>query len=105
MSIMIEQENGGRNEYVFERRAIVIEESVVYANTIEEAWDRVDNFDVDEMTQSEFVEYYDDEYKLVDEKINDPLVDMVVMYGKPYQFELFEITDPIFPVITEGGNG
>jgi DNA-binding protein Fis len=78
------------NTYKFERRAIYWEEEIVYADTVEEAWEKIGNGDADELNIQDFYDYYDDEYELVDEKIDDPLVDMVINYDKYRQMELFE---------------
>lgn len=78
------------NTYTFQRRAIYWEEEIVEADTFEEARDRVENGDSDELNIQDFYDYYDDDYELVEEKINDPLVNMVKAYGEPYQYELFE---------------
>ena len=78
------------NIYRFERRAIYWEEEVVYADTVEEAWQKVDSGDADERHIQDFYDYYDDDYELIDEEIADPLVTMVAEYSLPYQYELFE---------------
>ena len=78
------------NTYTFQRRAIYWEEEVVIADTIEEAYEKVENGDSDELNIQDFYDYYDDDYELVDEEIADPLVTMVAEYSLPYQYELFE---------------
>lgn len=78
------------NTYTFSRRAIYWEEEIVEADSVEEAYEKVGNGEGDELNIQDFYEYYDDDYELVDERINDPLVNMVVEYGKPIQLELFE---------------
>ena len=78
------------NRYTFTRRAIYWEEEIVEADSFEEARDKVENGDSDELNIQDFYDYYDDDYELVEEEIRDPLVTMVKAYGEPYQFELFE---------------
>ena len=78
------------NIYRFERRAIYYEELVVDADTAEEALDKVENGDADEIHIGDWYDYYDSEYDLVNEEIKDPLVEMIKDYSEPYQFELFE---------------
>jgi hypothetical protein len=78
------------NTYTFQRRAIYWEEEVVTADTVEEAYEKVENGDSDELNIQDFYDYYDDDYELVDEEIADPLVTMVAEYSLPYQYELFE---------------
>ena len=78
------------NTYTFQRRAIYWEEEVVTADTVEEAYEKVENGDSDELNIQDFYDYYDDDYELVDEEIEDPLVTMVAEYSLPYQYELFE---------------
>ena len=78
------------NIYRFERRAIYYEELVVDADTAEEALDKVENGDADEIHIGDWYDYYDSEYDLVNEEIKDPLVEMIVGYSKPQQLELFE---------------
>ena len=78
------------NQYTFERRVVYYEETVVFCDSLEEAWVRIDNNDGDEISLTDWFEQYDEEYKLIDEKINDPLVEMIVDYSVPYQFELFD---------------
>ena len=78
------------NTYTFQRRAIYWEEEVVTADTVEEAYEKVENGDSDELNIQDFYDYYDDDYELIDEEIADPLVTMVAEYSLPYQYELFE---------------
>ena len=78
------------NIYRFERRAIYWEEEVVYADTVEEAWQKVDSGDADERHIQDFYDYYDDEFELVQEEFNDPLVNMITTWDKCRQLELFE---------------
>lgn len=78
------------NRYTFTRRAIYWDEEVVYADTFEEAYEKVGNGDSDEYELGDFYDYYDSDYELVDEEIQDPLVTMVAEYSLPHQFELFE---------------
>ena len=78
------------NTYTFQRRAIYWEEEVVTADTVEEAYEKVENGDSDELNIQDFYDYYDDDYELVDEEIADPLVTMVAEYSLPHQFELFD---------------
>ena len=79
------------NIYRFERRAIYWEEEVVRADTVEEAWQKIDNGDADELHIQDFEDYYDEEYNLVQEELEeDPLVAMIKDYSEPYQYELFE---------------
>lgn len=78
------------NRYVFQRRAIYWEEEIVEADTFEEARDKVENGESDEIHIQDFYDYWDDDYELVEEEISDPLVNMVKAYGEPYQYELFE---------------
>lgn len=78
------------NSYTFERRAIYYEETIVEADTLEEALERVYDGEADEMHIGDWHDYYDDDYELVNEDIKDPLVDMVVNYSRPQQYELFE---------------
>jgi hypothetical protein len=78
------------NTYTFQRRAIYWEEEVVIADTVEEAYEKVENGDSDELNIQDFYDYYDSDYELVDEEIQDPLVTMVAEYSLPYQYELFE---------------
>jgi len=78
------------NTYTFQRRAIYWEEEVVTADTVDEAYEKVENGDSDELNIQDFYDYYDDDYELVDEEIADPLVTMVAEYSLPYQYELFE---------------
>ena len=78
------------NRYTFQRRAIYWEEEIVEADTFEEARDRVENGDSDELNIQDFYDYYDDDYELVDEEISDPLVDMITKWEKYRQLELFE---------------
>ena len=78
------------NRYTFTRRAIYWDEEVVYADTFEEAYEKVGNGDGDEYEIGDFYDYYDDDYDLVDEEIQDPLVTMVAEYSLPYQYELFD---------------
>ena len=78
------------NRYTFERKAIYYDVEVVYADTFEEAYEKVGAGDGDEYELGDFYDYYDSDYELVDEEIEDPLVTMVAEYSLPYQFELFE---------------
>ena len=78
------------NTYTFQRRAIYWEEEVVTADTVEEAYEKVENGDSDELNIQDFYDYYDSDYELIEEKIDDPLVTMVAEYSLPYQYELFE---------------
>ena len=78
------------NRYTFTRRAIYWDEEVVIADTFEEAYEKVGNGDSDEYELGDFYDYYDDDYELVDEEIQDPLVTMVAEYSLPHQYELFE---------------
>ena len=78
------------NRYTFTRRAIHWDEEVVIADTVEEAYEKVYNADTDEFKLGDFYDYYDDDYELVDEEIQDPLVTMVAEYSLPHQFELFD---------------
>ena len=78
------------NTYTFQRRAIYWEEEVVTADTVEEAYEKVENGDSDELNIQDFYDYYDSDYELIDEEIADPLVTMVAEYSLPYQYELFE---------------
>ena len=79
------------NIYRFERRAIYWQEEVVYADTVEEAWQKVDSGESDELHVQDFYDYYDEELELVQEELEvDPLVAMIKDYSEPYQFELFE---------------
>ena len=78
------------NTYTFQRRAIYWEEEVVTADTVEEAYEKVENGDSDELNIQDFYDYYDDDYELIDEEIQDPLVTMVAEYSLPYQYELFD---------------
>ena len=78
------------NRYTFERRAIYYDIEVVIADTFEEAYEKVGNGDSDEYELGNFYDYYDDDYELVDEEIQDPLVTMVAEYSLPHQYELFE---------------
>ena len=78
------------NTYTFQRRAIYWEEEVVTADTVEEAYEKVGNGESDELNIQDFYDYYDDDYELVGEEIQDPLVTMVAEYSLLYQFELFE---------------
>jgi Ran GTPase-activating protein (RanGAP) involved in mRNA processing and transport len=78
------------NTYTFQRRAIYWEEETVTADTVEEAYEKVENGDSDELNIQDFYDYYDDDYELIDEEIADPLVTMVAEYSLPYQYELFE---------------
>lgn len=75
------------NTYTFQRRAIYWEEEIVEADTVEEAWEKVENGDADELHISDFHDYWDEEYELIDEEIVDPLVEMIKKY-KPKQYEL-----------------
>ena len=78
------------NTYTFQRRAIYWEEEVVTADTVEEAYEKVENGDSDELNIQDFYDYYDSDYELVDEEIQDPLVTMVAEYSLPHQYDLFE---------------
>ena len=78
------------NTYKFQRRAIYWEEEVVTADTVEEAYEKVENGDSAELNIQDFYDYYDDDYEFVEERLDDPLVNMIEAYGKPYQLELFE---------------
>lgn len=78
------------NRYVFSRRAIYYEEEIVYADTVKDAWEKVYSGDGDEINVQDFYDYYDDEYELMEEEIQDPLVTMVAEYSLPYQYDLFE---------------
>ena len=78
------------NRYTFERRAVYYDIEVVIAETLEEAYEKVGNGDSDEYELGDFYDYYDDDYELVDEEIEDPLVKMVIDYGQVKQLELFE---------------
>ena len=78
------------NRYTFQRRAIYWDEEVVYADTFEEAYEKVGTGDGDEYELGDFYDYYDSDYELVDEEIQDPLVTMVAEYSLPHQFELFD---------------
>ena len=78
------------NTYTFQRRAIYWEEEVVTADTVKEAYEKVENGESDELNIQDFYDYWDDDYELIDERIDDPLVNMIENYGKPHQYELFE---------------
>ena len=78
------------NRYTFTRRAIYWDEETVIADTFEEAYEKVGNGDSDEYELGDFYDYYDDDYELVDEEIQDPLVTMVAEYSLPHQYDLFE---------------
>ena len=78
------------NRYTFERKAIYYDVEVVIADTFEEAYEKVGAGDSDEYELGDFYDYYDDDYELVDEEIQDPLVTMVAEYSLPHQFELFD---------------
>ena len=79
------------NRYTFERRAVYWEEHIVVADSVDEAWQKIDNGDADDLIIQDFDDYYDEEYNLVQEELEeDPLVAMIKDYSGPYQFELFE---------------
>lgn len=76
------------NTYTFQRRAIYWEEEIVYADSVEEARDMIQSGDGGEIYKQDFLGYLqDDEFELIEEKINDPLVDMVTNYDNYRQME------------------
>lgn len=66
------------------------EEEVVEADNVDEAYEKVGQGEAYEVHFGDFHDYYDDDYELIDEQINDPLVDMIKDYGQVKQLELFE---------------
>lgn len=77
------------NFYTFERRVIYNEYEYVTADSAEEAWEKVTRGDVDDTETGDFYDYYDEPH-LIEEEINDPLVEAIIRYNQPEQYELFE---------------
>lgn len=75
------------NRYTFQRRSIYWEEEIVYADTVEEAWDKVCSGESDELHIQDFYDYHDEEFELIDIKLDDPLVNMVTNYDNYRQME------------------
>ena len=75
------------NTYTFQRRAIYWEEEIVYADTVEEAWEKIDSGESDELHIQDFYDYHDEEFELIDIKLDDPLVNMVTNYDNYRQME------------------
>lgn len=78
------------NYYTFQRRVIYWEEEIVEADNVDEAFEKVGQGEAFECRLTDFHDYYDEDYELVDEQINDPLVDMIVKWEEVRQLELFE---------------
>ena len=81
------------NTYTFERRVIYCETTWVYADNLDEALEKLQSGDADDCLLGEYVDYYDDDFTLVEESIGpavDPLVEMIKQYSLPEQFELFD---------------
>ena len=76
------------NEYTFERKVIYTEYDYVEADSEEEAWTKVHSGDIEDSELGDFYDYYDDA-ELIEENITDPLVEMILNYSRPQQFDLF----------------
>ena len=77
------------NEYTFERKVVYTEYDYVEADSEKEAWEKVNSGDIQDSELGDFYDYYD-EPELIEETIGDPLVEMIVNWSRPEQFELFD---------------
>jgi len=79
--------------YIFERRVIYWENTWVDADTLDDAWEKLQSGDADDCSLGEYDDYYDDDYTFVEESNGpdvDPLVEMVLDYENNRQLELFD---------------